>query len=393
MSKILNMLMDFSEQGFSIEEMKEAVISKIQPFFSHPQNAALYWTSAEMLSVFEFLIRYAHDPTFEDALHKVLAQYKCAVEMDSEETMSIVCSTLFDFSQKENMMWTVRKNVKYISNGDYDERIISIMKHIGDTLEIGTKHLVLELWAITQVANGKIPDYEKIKNMDFGVAVQGFVDKQKFLDILMTEPQSLRISDWRNIAYHHTYRIIDENEIKCTYGKQKILFSVTEQQLMQYTHQVIRSSNILNIARCIFVFDFDEQIAQYRNAHERAPIRFRTPILENRLRISMLSQSFYLEGVVENQDSILACLIDLKNTGTLNPEQSLIRRIHTTQLLYNLWCSYQKNEVRIDCYSAQHTKILSCKVGGSICREIAEGKQKLEYLARHVAIEHFSQNK
>ncbi|HBC94995.1 MAG TPA: hypothetical protein DCZ10_19390 [Pelotomaculum sp.] len=75
-------------------------------------------------------------------------------------------------------MWTIRKNAEKIGTGDYYEKTINYMKHIGDTLEIGTKHLVSELWALIQVAEGIIPNYKKIRKPDFGVAIQNILDKQ-----------------------------------------------------------------------------------------------------------------------------------------------------------------------------------------------------------------------
>lgn len=202
-------------------------------------------------------------------------------------------------------MWTVRENVKRINDGDYDEKIINYMKHIGDTLEIGTKHIVLELWALIQLTNNITPNYGEIQKLDFGVVIQNILDKQKFVSILTTPPLALKLSDWRNIAYHYTYRIIDEHQIICTYGKKQSSFKISESDLSQYVHKIIRSSNILNIARCIFVLDYDEQIDIYRGNHEPKSIRFRSPILENRLRISMLSQSFFLIALSKNLNQLL----------------------------------------------------------------------------------------
>lgn len=211
MGKIIEMISDCYEQGYSTQQFKDMVISKLTPLFSNKDNVEKYWTTAEMLSVFEFIIRYHHDETFMQFLQEVLTTYRAALERNSENVMQIFCDSLFDFSQKENMMWTVRENVKQVNSDDYDESVIRYLKHIGDTLEIGTKHIIAELYAIVLIADGKTPDYEKIQRFDFGVNIQNILAQGKFQGMLLTDPINIKLSDWRNIAYHHTYRIIDKD--------------------------------------------------------------------------------------------------------------------------------------------------------------------------------------
>ena len=239
MGKIIKMISDCYEQGYSTQQLKDAVVSKLTPFFINKDNAEKYWSTAEMLSSFEVIIRYHHDETFVQLLQDVLTTYRAALNRNSEMVMQVICSSLFDFSQKENMMWTVRENVKQVDSDDYDESVIRYMKHIGDTLEIGTKHIIAELYTIVLLADGKTPDYEKIQRLDFGVNIGNILAQEKFQGLLRTSPIDIKLSDWRNIAYHHTYRIIDKDTIVCTYGKQQHTFSIGFDELMQYTYQVL----------------------------------------------------------------------------------------------------------------------------------------------------------
>ena len=294
MGKILEMLSDGYKQGASTQQIKDLVISRLTPLFCNKDNAEKYWSTAEMLSTFEFIIRYYHDEAFMQYLQEVLATYRAALERNDEMVMQIFCDSLFDFSQKENMMWTVRENAKQVNSNDYDESVIRYMKHIGDTLEIGTKHIIAELYAMVLIVDGQTPDYEKIQRLDFGVNIQNILAKEKFRSMLLTYPLNIKLSDWRNIAYHHTYRIIDKNTIVCTYGKKQQTFSISFDELLQYAHQIVMASNILNIARCIFVFDYDKKIADYRSVHPLTSVRFRQAILEENLRTSMMSMEFYL---------------------------------------------------------------------------------------------------
>lgn len=373
MGRIIEMISDCYEQGYSTQQIKDMVISKLTPLFSNKDNAEKYWTTAEMLSVFEFIIRYHHDETFMQFLQEVLTTYRVALERNSENVMQIFCDSLFDFSQKENMMWTVRENVKQVNSDDYDESVIRYLKHIGDTLEIGTKHIIAELYAIVLIADGKTPDYEKIQRFDFGVNVQNILAQGKFQGMLLTDPINIKLSDWRNIAYHHTYRIIDKDTIVCTYGKKQQTFSISFDELLQYTYQIVKASNILNIARSIFVYDYDEKIADYRSAHGHTPVRFRPSILEENLRTSMMSMGFYLSKVEVNDNTAVAVITDLRNNGGLGRDEQIMRHIHASQFLYHLWNTYRKKEVCINYNSASGRFIFSCSVAGSVCERIGRG--------------------
>ena len=387
MGKIIEMISDCYEQGYSTQQFKDMVISKLTPLFSNKDNAEKYWTTAEMLSVFEFIIRYHHDETFMQFLQEVLTTYRAALECNSENVMQIFCDSLFDFSQKENMMWTVRENVKQVNSDDYDESVIRYMKHIGDTLEIGTKHIIAELYAIVLIADGKTPDYEKIQRFDFGVNIQNILAQGKFQVMLLTDPIKIKLSDWRNIAYHHTYRIIDKDTIVCTYGKKQQTFSISFDELLQYTYQIVKASNILNIARSIFVYDYDEKIADHRSAHGHTPIRFRPSILEENLRTSMMSMGFNLSKVEVNDNTAVAVITDLRNNGELGKDEQIMRHIHASQFLYHLWNTYRKKEVCIIYYSASGQFIFSCSVEGSVCERIGRDKE-LSYMAQFVSYDY-----
>lgn len=56
-------------------------------------------------------------------------------------------------------------------------------------------------------------DYEKIRKQDFGVIINNILDKDLLQSVLRIEPCGMKLSDWRNIAYHHTYALRDDGNI------------------------------------------------------------------------------------------------------------------------------------------------------------------------------------
>lgn len=382
MSKISDMLMDIVEQGYTMDELKKCCLEVLNPFFENELIIEKYWTSAELLSAFEFIIRYHYDEIFKNGLLEVLTCYRQALEKDKALVLDIICGTLFDFSQKENMMFSVRKNVDNINSSNLFEHTMQIMKHIGEILEIGTKHLVSELWAMVKIEEGSMPDYEKIRALDFGIVTQNILDKNRFSQILKIEPISIRLSDWRNIAYHHTYRIIDESII-CSYGKKGDSFTIDIQDLEKYTHKIVRSSNILNIVRSIIVFENLESIKKHKDKpSDISNIYLRDDLLNENLRVGLLSQSFLLDKVEISSENASITVIDLLCSNVDNDTDKK-RRIHSSQFLYEVWRVYDKARVEVKYSTVQDGVCFISSVDGNVCKKIGNGEKELSYLAEH----------
>ena len=107
------------------------------------------------------------------------------------------------------------------------------------------------------------------------------------------------------------------------------------QELERYLHKIIRASNVLNIARCIFVFDFIDDIPKDQPLQKAS---FRQAIKREQFRISLLSQEFQLGDIFLNENEVEIDLHDLN----LNENQKS-RIVHCSQLLLNTWNIWKRN--------------------------------------------------
>lgn len=98
--------------------------------------------------------------------------------------------------------------------------MVGTFQHIGSILEVSAKHNVQELYALICLFCGKNVDYEKIRKQDFGVVINNILSIGMFDSILKVEPYGMKLSDWRNISYHHTYSINEDGTVLCKYGKE-----------------------------------------------------------------------------------------------------------------------------------------------------------------------------
>ncbi len=386
MSKTGSILTDIAQQGYSIEQLKEACRRALSPYFNNKDILSKYWTCGELLSAFEYVIRYYYDTTFREGLSDVLSLYRSAMKEDKEATIGIILSTLFEFSQKENIMFIKKKSFEKIENDDLFELTIQRMQLIGEVLELGTKHLVYEILALARIIEGVSVDYTKIKDLEFGLAISNILDKKILTSLLLTEPIGLKLSDWRNIAYHHNYRIAN-NKIECFYGKQNKSFEIDQKQLEIYTHEIIRSSNVFNIARCIFIYDNIELLSDLEAHHSRKhDIYFRDELLNRSLELSLLSQLFLLENVDVSEQQVTITILDLC-INNIEKDADKKRRIHSTQFLYNVWYIYPKPTIRVEYMTLENGICFISYVDGTVCEKICNSSEDLSFLAENFQIE------
>ena len=357
------LIKDLIAEGYTIEELKKTVIKTLEPFFTNKHSLETYAFSAEILSTFSFLISYGKEDKFYSGLRQVLDIYNAAYELYPDKVTEMMISILENSAQKENQMWTVRENVPDLKlDKDFYDKVISYMKHIGDSLEISVKYIIIELYALLKLIEKDNINYEHIQKISFGNAVQNILDLKKLQDVLIIPATNLKVSDWRNIAYHHSYKV-EKDLIICEYGKSKSIIQLTLTELEKQMHYIIRASNIFNIARCIFAFDNIEAIHNSRIKHSNMNVVFRETLLLDNFKISILSQGFEMLDCKKDEKSVIAYLGDLKEINSFEEKQKRI--IHSSQLLFELWRTTKAEKLKIVYYDINKKLIAESSISGS----------------------------
>ena len=123
---IEEMLIDIAEQGHSPEDIKGAVIKVLQPFFDNIESLNQYACEIQLLSAFEFFIRYHYESEFEHGVKSVLDCYKNAYREQKQELWNVVISTYSIIAEDDNKMWSIRHNKLDLHNNDMYEKMIQI---------------------------------------------------------------------------------------------------------------------------------------------------------------------------------------------------------------------------------------------------------------------------
>lgn len=372
------MLMGASERGYRPEEIRDAVINELAPYFDYKDFLNKFASESQMLSMFEYFIRYHYDKAFADGVKDVLNCYKQAFLKDKNGFWNIVLCSYEQMVNDENKMWSVRNKNARTLNSELYEKVIYYMRLVGDNLEITAKHIVQELYALILMSDNKVLDYPKIRKMDFGVIINNIIEQKFLLKELITTPFQMKLSDWRNIAYHHSYSI-SNNKINCSYGKKIVKnISIDLNELEDCVHQIIRTCNVFTIARCIFIFDYNHEIP---TSYILEKVDFREPMLIDQLRIALLAQEFNLCNIQDDKQKIEVDFVD--SLANANGKE---RIVHCSQLLYRVWKVWKRQEVVINYISTDGKKVCKLSIKGNVCEAVSKGEKDMMCLAEQFEI-------
>ncbi len=279
-------------------------------------------------------------------------------------------------------MWNVKKDTPNIVSEDIYDATIQYMKHLGETLELAVKTELMELYALILISLNKDFEYSMIRKLNFGVIINNILSQGFLKDILCTSPPvEIKLSDWRNISYHHSF-YIEGSKIRCVYGKDQKSFTISLEQLKQYTAEIIRDSNIIDIGRRIFLFDNMEclsgKFSSTTMTHDRDMMKI------GQLKTSLLTQGFQIVESSNKESTSEIVVVDLRNNGELNKDELIMRKIHSTQFLYKLWQEVPNDIIKLVYCDAKGTRLFSVWVPKEICIEIDSGLQDLSYMASHL---------
>ena len=267
------------------------------------------------------------------------------------------------------------------------EEEAEIVRLIYDLYLKGLKYRIIELYAIIETSYNNEIGYDSVINMNFGTAIQNILNKNIFIQILKPEPISIRLSDWRNIAYHHTYEIEGES-IKCNYGKTGNNFVISLNELHDYAGKIIKSCNIIDIGRHIFLFDnsniFSELNEENITVHDREAMKI------GQLKTSMLSQGFKLVYFIGGKENVKAIIWDLKRNNLLTDDEQTRREIHCIQFLYNIWIEFPVQNINIIYCDSMGRTLYEYSTKGEICQEIANGILEFVNLFGFISIKKLS---
>lgn len=317
------------ENGYTPDSIKAEIIETFKPYFKNLDNLERFAIDSLVSDWINFLRLTINYPGIEKDIELVLKAYNQAKDKDYEQTINILAKMTPLHLEAGNKYWSflnLEVNKKDLDTYEFAQ---TSMKDISDIIEGLSKSVYIENVLINKVRRGKPIDIEKTINNKLGSIIKDLVSNSEYCSIFIVPSENQTISNWRNIAAHHTYSVID-NLIHCESGEgnSKTLFSLDRDELFRRVNFCMRTTETLNMAHKIFGFDNLPEISQRldkNKSHPRPEIGFLM------FSSALMSQGFEILNIDYNHDKATLDLFDLTKN---NPRD---RGIHSSQLLSQLW--------------------------------------------------------
>jgi len=364
-------LLKMIELGLKPQEIKEAVIELLNPYFDN--NEILEQFAIEVLVPESMnLLKLKKDKWFFEMFRKCLFTYHLAKSKDPKNCFKSFALWQSHITHSITKFWSilhleVNKNVL-----DIEEFLHECLRNIGDIIEGLTKPYLKILLHQIRNADGIRTALDDIDSLDLGIIVNELIQKSEFPEFFLPPPWNIRLNQWRNIAYHHTTKI-ENNEIVCWYGKRPNIkkIQLSRNELLQVVHTIFKVYETLKLAHTLFFVDNVEEINKF------------SPSVEAREEANFLNFAAALASqgfeIVEYKKNIEEAKLVVRDRSNLNPDE---RRFYASQFLFPLWLLTKARSLMIEYREKDNSPNLLVSVNSSICEKIYNGELEPLTLAK-----------
>jgi len=382
--KILEGLKDKSplpllfENGYTPVTIKAEIVETFKPYFQNSSNLEKYAIDYLVSDWINFLKISINHPGIENDIKLVLKSYEQAKTLSYDHTINVLSEMIPLHLESGNKYWSFLNLEVNKKDLEIYEFCQTSMKDISDIIEGLTKSLYIENVLINKIKRGRPVDISKTITNKLGNLIQDLIDNSDYSALFIVPTENLKISDWRNIAAHHTYSIIG-NTIKCESGEgtNKISFELTRAELFQRVNYCMRTNQVLNMAHKIFGFD---NLPEISKRIEEDKVSDRPEIGFLMFSSALMSQGFEIKNIAYDPEKAILELIDLTED---NPRD---RGIHSSQLLNQLWLVTNSKHLQIKYFKNDGLLYLTSSIGGDIFEQMQLDKKKdVTFFAENVS--------
>jgi hypothetical protein len=368
------------EEGLTHSQVKEFVIVLFKPYFKNHDffdNNPIDLYLDTWVNFFSFRTKEQFKFT-----EQIIDFYNQALSQDETYTLNTSIEYGNEFAEGLSKFWTFlnseKKQSEFFEIEDYHNYLL---QSIGLVVEGASKPLLKELYQLNKFISGNTITKEVVSGYDLGVLVD-YLERTNFKDLFRPKPLNLKVSQLRNISYHHNANLQKDGTIKCSYGKgtNKVEFDTTLTDLELTLQNVLYYYNAIKLAREIFLWDNYEKIKPLR-AH----------LTENpKLRQEGMAAAMYI-AINREQFKIVSLKTDDKNAylvvqDTLSGSEKA-RAIHSSQFLYNLWWYTDKENLKVEYKDKEGRTRLNSSTTSDICERIGKGEKEIAFMAEFVNFE------
>lgn len=363
--------------GFEAKDLKRLIINTLDPYFQDKDSLEKYSTETLIAGWINF-VKFKEDEW-------ALENFKYCLELfneskkQSNDVYTIILSWMPSINDSLTKFWSFKKLASDLDELAPEEHLEESLKIIGQVLEGIIKNYLKLLVHLNRELRGKETSKEIIDNLKLGSLVNELKTTSKFPELLSPPPWGLALNQWRNIAYHHNAKIIEETII-CSYGEAPNIKEIhlTRNELTTLVKRICSIYNAFKNSEFIFVFD---NLAEYQNhfkSTSTADFTLRKEVLLIELFSGINSQGFIIIDYNHTENNASLVLQDL------TAKDSTRRSIHSSQFLYQLWMYSGADNVSIEYRLNNGQPFLLSNTNKEVCEKISNNTENISYLAEKV---------
>jgi len=370
----------FYEFGMSPDELKSEIIDCFSKYFQNEERLKTFATTDLVNNWLSYILVERDSPESIKNIDGILKIFNDAKSINQNETIEAYSSWLPEISQGLSRFWSLYNNQVDIKNLCIEDYLEESLRMIGHSIEGISKPFIKLLFHLNRIRRNKQAVFSEIKSKDLGVVIDELINTTDLNDLFIISNHSIRLNQWRNIAYHHNSKIVD-SEIICWYKKNGLNneFKISREELFSSLMKILLSFKLIRISETIFCFDNIDEIQKSRNSVEKETINIREEARLLDFKSSLSLQGFKIQKLKTKNDSSILKLIDMQEYGNFQK-----RAIHSSQFVYNLWLYTKSKKLTVEYYTFNGDKFLVSKIDSNIFSNHTEGDLKLSELLKDI---------
>jgi len=205
-----NFLAEMSEGDLTPEQIKQAVIHCLSPYFE--QSQTLLDQSLSLLLP-EVVNLSRLDAWALDLCNECLSSHRLAKSTDSQSSLEAATVWLQNMQHGMSIYWSLARTERDKDALELPEFVLECSQTIGALVEAAIQPYLKELLHQVRIHRRKEAGQQKIEPLKLGNVVQELIDTAGYPDFFKPAPWAIPIHQWRNVAQHYTADVDGEHII------------------------------------------------------------------------------------------------------------------------------------------------------------------------------------
>jgi hypothetical protein len=353
------------KRGIKPHEIKEAIIQLLVPYF---ENKAMLERLAidELVCESVLFVKVRRNRFFFNKFEKCIASYHSS-KNENPKSCFEACALWFDeICESESKFWSVVHLEVDKCKLEIEESVHESLKNIGEIIEGLAKPYLKVLLAQNRIARHMKKPNEVIDTLELGRIVNELIEKSGYSELFILPPWKISLSQWRNIAYHHSVEI-KNGKVVCWWGKKPNIKTIelSREEMIEVVSKIFKSFEVLKLAHTLFFVDNCESICALGIDSSKEP-RKESGLLN--FTVALASQGF---EVVEFNRTLDEAKAVVKDVSYFDLNQ---RQAHASQFLFPLWQFTRSNRIILEYRRKDNKPKFLMNIDSKTCEKIYDGQ-------------------